>query len=212
MIDPSRLVDGVLRGVFGGRRKRSRNALRFLTGRRGGWLSNPNALLMAAGVAWGIFETLGQTPAPATAPSTPPSTPPLPTTAGAVSIAVGSDALRLVRLTISAASADGTISERERAAIVEQSQASGGADLVAAELAQPRPLKEIVSGITGPAEGATLYVLAYTILRADDEPISGAERIYLAQLANLVGLSPEDVQKLEKDAGNRIDAQDGSSA
>ncbi len=70
-----------------------------------------------------------------------------------------------------------------------------------------------MSGVQDASTRATLYVLAYTILRADDETISGAERIYLAQLANLVGLSPEDVQKLEKDAGARIDAQEnGSSA
>lgn len=210
MIDPSLLVDGVLRGVLGGRRKRSKNALRYLTGRRGGWLSNPNTLLTAAGLAWGVFETLqSQPPAPGPAPtpmSPTPSVPPLPNVGA--SAAVAPDALRLVRLAISAANADGTVSEPERTAIVTQVEASGGADLVAAELTQPRPLREIVSGVSEPAERGTLYVLAYTILRADNEPISGAERIYLAQLANLVGLSPEDVQKLEKDAGDRIDAQE----
>ena len=199
MIDPSLLVNGVLRGVLGGRRKRSKNALRFLTGRKGGWLSNPNTLLTAAGVAWGIFETLQSPPPLQSSPAAPPA-PPLP------------DALRLIRLAISAANADGAVSDQERAAIVEQAQASGGSDLVAAELAQPQPLKEIVSGVSQPAERAILYVLAFSIVRADGEPISGAERIYLAQLANLIGLSPQDVQKLEKDAGDRIDAQEASSA
>src|SRR5688572_23242376 len=58
MIDPDMLVDGVLRGVLGGRRKKSRKAYKYLN--RGGrtLMSNPNALLTVAGVAWGIFETL----------------------------------------------------------------------------------------------------------------------------------------------------------
>ena len=67
-MDESMLLNGVLRSVLGGRRKRSRRAMRYL-GTRGAvrrdarfdWrilLSNPNLLLTAAGVAWGIFETL----------------------------------------------------------------------------------------------------------------------------------------------------------
>ena len=35
-----------------------RKALRYLTGRRGGSFVTPNTLLTAAGVAWGIIETL----------------------------------------------------------------------------------------------------------------------------------------------------------
>jgi uncharacterized membrane protein YebE (DUF533 family) len=120
---------------------------------------------------------------------------------------VPNEVLRLVRLAISAANADGAMSEQERAAVVSEAQAHGGSELVAAELAQPRPLAEIVSGVTDPAQRATLYVLAYTILRADEQ-VSGAERIYLAQLANLLGLTPADVQRLEQETGRRIDAQD----
>jgi uncharacterized membrane protein YebE (DUF533 family) len=62
-----------------------------------------------------------------------------------------------------------------------------------------------VAGISDTADRATLYVLAFTILRADEQ-ITGAERIYLAQLANLLGLEPALVQALEKDTGERIDA------
>ena len=52
MIDPGAIVEDVLRGVLGARRKRSRGALRYLTGRQRGssWLSNPNTLLTAAGI------------------------------------------------------------------------------------------------------------------------------------------------------------------
>ena len=59
--------------------------------------------------------------------------------------------------------------------------------------------------MTDPAQRATLYVLAFTVLRADEQ-VTGAERIYLAQLAHLLGLDPATVQQLEKDTGERIDA------
>ena len=200
MIDPGSIVEGVLRGVLGVRRKRSRGALRFLTGRRGGWMSNPNTLLAAAGVVWGIFETLNQPPPPPPIQASPSgSVPPLPTV-------VPTDALRMIRLAISAAYADGAMTDTERAAIVEQAKAAGASELVASELNQRRPLAEIVSGVADPTQRATLYVLAFTVLRADEQ-ISGAERIYLAQLANLLGLDPEDVKKLEADASQRIDTQ-----
>jgi uncharacterized membrane protein YebE (DUF533 family) len=68
-----------------------------------------------------------------------------------------------------------------------------------------RPLAEIVAGVDEPAERATLYVLAYTVLRADEQ-VTGAERIYLAQLANLLGLDAATVARLETDTGQRIDA------
>jgi uncharacterized membrane protein YebE (DUF533 family) len=52
-----------------------------------------------------------------------------------------------------------------------------------------------------------LYVLAYGILRGDEQP-SGAERIYLAKLAHLLGLDPATIEDLERNAGRRIDAQE----
>ncbi len=184
MIDPGSLVESVLRSVLGIRPKRSRGALRFLTGRRGGWMSNPNTLLTAAGVVWGIFETINQPAPPTQAPpptQTPPPLPPVPQ----FPTAVPKDALRMVRLAISAANADGVMNDAERAAVIEQANASG---------------------VTDPAQRATLYVLAFTVLRADEQ-ISGAERIYLAQLAHLLGLEPDDVKKLEADVSQRIDTQ-----
>ena len=204
------LVDEVLRGVFGGRRKRSKHALRYLTrGTTRTLLSNPTALWTAAGLAWGVIETLQAGGASGgsglSQPPYPPNPPPLPTSGPGV---VPNEVLRLVRLTISAANADGAMSDQERAAIARQAEASGGSELLAAELSNPRPVAEIVSGVTDPAQRATLYVLAYTILRADEQ-VSGAERIYLAQLAHLLGLSPDDVQRLEKDTSQRIDSQGG---
>ena len=215
------LLNGVLRSVFGGRRRHSRRAQSFLGRPLGGplgaiggsLLSNPNVLLTAAGVAWGIFETLQQgTPGTSSDPgaqaSTPTMTaalPPLPVVATAVG-PVSAQALRIVRLAISAALADGAMSDQERVAILEQARLAGVDSIVEQELAQPRPLAEIVAGVTEETQAAALYVLAFGILRGDEQP-NGAERIYLAKLADLVRLDPKTVQQLEQNVGKRIDAE-----
>ena len=207
------LVLAMLDGLVGGGRKRSRRARRYLTGRGGRLWSNPATLMTAAGLAWGVYETLqksrgpgapgdGQDPAFGSdvgaeeaegAPAT--------DSAGRMDEA----SLRLIRLAISAASADGAINDRERAAILQQATAAGLAELAGRELSQPRALSEIVGGVATPEEAATLYVLAFTVLRADEQ-LTGSERIYLAQLANLLRLDRQTVDALEKDTGERIDA------
>jgi uncharacterized membrane protein YebE (DUF533 family) len=223
------LVDDILRGVLGGRRKRSKKALRFITrdltrGVTRGVFRHPGTLLGIAGVAWGIFETLqnqnpGQQGVPATGSggglndaNRPPlqasaSLPPLPKTAPVPGAAAADDpeTLRMVRLAVSAANADGVMNEKERAAVLAHMTTAGAAALAERELATVRPLPEIIAGVSDRADRATLYVLAYTILRADEQ-INGAERIYLAQLANLLGLDAALVAALEKDTGERIDA------
>jgi uncharacterized membrane protein YebE (DUF533 family) len=113
--------------------------------------------------------------------------------------------LRLIQLAVSAAGADGVINDRERAAILQQARATGMAEFVERELSQPKPLAEIVGGVHQPDDAATLYVLAFTIVRADEQ-VTGSERIYLAQLANLLHLDRQTVDALEKDTGDRIDA------
>jgi uncharacterized membrane protein YebE (DUF533 family) len=224
-MDESMLLNGVLRSVLGGRRRRSRRAMRYLNRGIGGplggtlgsiggsLLSNPSVLLTAAGLAWGIFETLQQENTPGTAPGAPPAStasgtsplPPLPVVDTA-STHVSDQALQFVRLAISAAHADGSVSDQERQAILDQARIAGVDRIVEQELMQPRPLAEIVAGVTDDTHRGTLYVLAYSILRGDEQP-SGAERIYLAKLAHLLGLDPRTVQQLEQNAGKRIDAQ-----
>ena len=222
-MDEAFLINGVLRSVMGGRGKKSRKALRHLT--RGGSglassvMSHPTAWLTGLGVAWGIYETLNQGstgsggsmgaagPVQGGAAGSPGSVPlpPLPNVGGAAASAPADEAMRLVWLAVSAANADGVVTDQERAAIVQQAKAAGVGDIVEQELQQRRPLTSITAGVVDPAQRATLYVLAFTILRADEQ-LNGAERIYLAQLANLLGLTPADVQRLEKDTGERIDA------
>ena len=118
---------------------------------------------------------------------------------------VSPEALRIVRLAISAAYADGSVSDTERAAILDQAKTAGVGEIVEGEMQQPRPLAEIVSGVSDAAQRATMYVLAYSMVRGDEQP-TGAERIYLAQLANLLGLDVATVQELEQKAASRIDA------
>ena len=115
-------------------------------------------------------------------------------------------ALQVVRLAISAAYADGSVSDQERAAILDQARIAGVDRIVEQELAQPRPLAEIVAGVNDDTYRGTLYVLAFGILRGDEQP-TGAERIYLAKLAHLLGLDPGTVQQLERNAAKRIDAE-----
>src|SRR5262245_14123347 len=114
-MDESMLLNGVLQSVFGGRRRRSKRAMRYLGGPLSGslgsiggsLLSNPNVLLTAAGVAWGIYETLQQpegngSVAPAGAPSATGTTataplPPLPVVDNSAS-PVSDHAMQIVRL------------------------------------------------------------------------------------------------------------------
>ena len=49
-------------------------------------------------------------------------------------------------------------------------------------------------------------MLAYTILKADEQ-VSGAERIYLAQLAHQLGLDVAAVSSLEAETSKNIDSQ-----
>jgi uncharacterized membrane protein YebE (DUF533 family) len=236
-MNPEFLVEGVLRSVLGGRRKRSGRALRYLTRGlargaghaardvtrmatgfnrgSGGFLSRPGTLLGALGLAWGIFETLQHQNQNQSVQNAPPAggvqgapvhevqVPPIPNVSAAPD--PSPDALRMMRLAVSAAHADGPMNEKERAAILLQARQAGIESLLEPEMTTSRPLAEIVAGVDEPAERATLYVLAYTVLRADEQ-VTGAERIYLAQLANLLGLDAATVARLETDTGQRIDA------
>jgi uncharacterized membrane protein YebE (DUF533 family) len=58
--------------------------------------------------------------------------------------------------------------------------------------------------VTTEAARHDLYVLAFTIVRAD-ETVSGAERIYLAQLAHALGLDPATAAALEQQTAAAID-------
>ena len=200
---PEDLIGAVLRGAVGGRGKRSRGASRFLTGGRGS-LINAGTLLTAAGLAWGVYEAATRKDEAAAPPAGAPP-PPLPV-AG-----VPPDVLRLVRLAIAAARADGRLTDEERASILNQARSVGAEAVVEQEIQSPRPLAEIVAGVSDSNTREQLYVLAFTVVRAD-EGVSGAERIFLAQLAHALGLDPATTARLEAEAARGIDAAAGQEA
>jgi uncharacterized membrane protein YebE (DUF533 family) len=203
-MDAEYLLGGLIRGALSGRRKGSRRSQSAV-----GSLINAQTLLAAAGLAWGVYEAATQqkSGSPSPGPTAPP--PPLPGQAPAVPPSAAGElpapVLRLLRLTVSAARADGNLGLEERGAILENARKVGAEAAVAQELTAPRPLAEIVGGVTDPALKVQLYTLAFTIVRAD-EAVSGAERIYLAQLAHQLGLDAATVADLEKAAGAKIDA------
>ena len=182
----------VLRGSLGrSGRKRARRATSFLTGHRG-FLST-SALIGAAGVAWGIYDTLKAKDQSAIMVPTVPEVPGVPGVQGA-------SAIPPIPAAFEAA--------LERVAILEHAREAGLESVVEAELAQTRQLADIVRGVTDPAIRKDLYVLAFAIVRAD-ETVSGAERIYLAQLAHQLGLDPRKLEvpgrkRLEIDFGRPI--------
>ncbi len=210
----------VLRGSLGrSGRKRASRASKFLTGHRG-FLST-SAIIGAAGVAWGIYDTLKAKNQSAIAvpgiPGVPgvPGGPGVPTgvVAGAAvppipaAIEAALDPVaRIIRLAVSAAKADGTLSDQERGVIMLRAKEAGLESAVEAELNQARPLADIVRGVIDPDMKQELYVLAFTIVRAD-ESVSGAERIYLAQLAHQLGLDAAAAQALEQETSSKIDAE-----
>lgn len=202
-MDIERLIGSVIRGTLSGKRKKHGRAMRYLG--RGGVLG-PGALLALAGVAWGIYETMTKKEEVFAAASAPPPLPGQPASVAPAG-AVPSGAQRIVALAMSAARADGTLSDAERAAILEHARAAGAEALVSDEMASPHPLKEIVEGVTDPAQRAALYRLAFVIVRAD-EGVSGAERIYLAQLAYHLGLDPAAAAEIERETASGIDVTD----
>jgi uncharacterized membrane protein YebE (DUF533 family) len=121
------------------------------------------------------------------------------------------DALRLVRLAVSAAHADGAMNDAERAVLERAAIESGATQALAAELARLVPLTTIVAGVEDPAQRVTLYGLAFAVARADEQ-VGGAERIYLAQLAHLLGLDAAAVRRIEAAASTRIDSSTDNPA
>ena len=213
--NPADVLSIVLNGTLGrSGRKRARRATRFLTGHKG--FLGTSALIGMAGVAWGIYDTLkaqNQSTVPGVpgVPGVPQAgfeVPPVPGSGSvpAAFAAAVDPVLRVVQLAVSAARADGTLTEQERALILERAREAGIEQAVEAELTQARPLADIVRGITDDRMKRDLYVLAFTIVRAD-ETVSGAERIYLAQLAHQLGLDVAAVSSLEAETSKQIDSQ-----
>jgi uncharacterized membrane protein YebE (DUF533 family) len=210
-MDIEQLIGSVVRGALTGKKKKRRGATRYLSGGSGSFL-NASTLLAMAGVAWGVYETMTKKeavyagPGPQAQPGawTPPvagaPVPPLPVTGPEVP----PDVVRLVRLVISAARADGSLSADEQQAILEHARGAGAEAIVARELQSSFTLAQIVAGVTGQEQREELYTLAFAIVRGDEQ-VTGGERIYLAQLASQLGLDPAATARLEQQAAAQID-------
>lgn len=100
-------------------------------------------------------------------------------------------AVRLIRIMVAAAHADGTMDTAEERAVLDKMR---GADLsqeeklfLLNELHQPRSLEELTAGITDPSVAKTMYMLAVATIAIDTE----SERAWLNELAGLLGISKE---------------------
>jgi uncharacterized membrane protein YebE (DUF533 family) len=139
-------------------------------------------------------------PIPVTAPASIAASAAAPGAAAAAPV----DALtRIVALSIAAARCDGELGEDEYGRVLEVARENRAESLVGRELSHARPLAELAAGVTDAQHKADLYVLAYSILRADEQ-VSSAERKWLAQWADLLRLDPASTARLEKDAAYRI--------
>lgn len=115
------------------------------------------------------------------------------------------EVLRVIRLTLSAARADGVLGPHEREAILAQARLIGAEPIIAPELDAPQPLAAIVSGVADPRVRHDLYTLAYSIIRADEQ-VQPGERQYLVDLAGQLGLDANTTEQLEEQAASRISA------
>jgi len=210
-MDAEAVLGAILRGaVGGGGRKGRRKALRYLTGERRSWLTAQN-ILAAAGLAWGVYEAATRRPdepaqpgGAAVPPPVPPGLPDTATPSAPAAAGISEGGVRLVQLALSAARADGQLSDPERELILEHARQAGAESIVERELANPRALPQIVAGAEDPALRVDLYKLAYAIVRADEE-VGGGERIYLARLAQLLALAAATTGRLEAEVAAGIE-------
>jgi len=211
-------LESLIGDVLGVRRKKSRGVRRFLTRGAGSFL-NTSLLMGGAGVAWSLVEEmLSRAQGPKSATTVQSRGPGEAQSLGTLRVegpeptgspAAGGLALVVTRLLICAARVDGELSEEELAHLAQHARREGVEQRMRAEWQSPRPLSEITAALTDPAQRRDAYVLAYSVLRADED-VNGSERIFLAQLAHGLRLDPETTAELEHDAARRIDQETGA--
>ncbi len=76
-LNVEQLINSVLQGALGGKRKKTRGVTRFLTGGKSSFL-NASTLLALGGLAWGVYETMTQSSQATGAGQAPPGPPPPP--------------------------------------------------------------------------------------------------------------------------------------
>jgi tellurite resistance protein len=133
---------------------------------------------------------------PPALPPIPGATPP-PLEAGAP-IPVPAALVPLLQLAVSAARADGELSDEEIAVIRVRAGELGAAALVDSELQQRRALETITPAFATPEQREIAYALAYAVVHGEGA-VSAGERMYLTQLQRLLRLDHPDVERIERE-------------
>lgn len=231
---PEDVVGAVLRGVLLSRPTGTARTLRRLG--RGQLLSTRN-VLTAAAAAWGLYEAWQQDAAAGAAAGAPPipvpggSQPPLPSSLPTPRVGAGEAAsvppplpiptsaapadepgfppevVRLVRLLIAAARADGDLKPEEGALIARHAAEAGAEALVRAELSKQPDLAEVIGSVKDPAAASELYSLAFAVLRADED-VSADERRWLLELQERLGIDAPTARRLEEAVAAGIDSRE----
>lgn len=153
------------------------------------------------GGARGVMS--GQASGPTPTVGGPPPLPPIPGAtpappAAAPALPVPEALLPLVQLAVSAARADGELSDEEGAVIRARAQALGAQALVDSELAARRPLESITPAFQSEEQRQVAYALAYAVVHGEDA-VSPGERMYLTQLQRLLRLDHDEVERIERE-------------
>jgi uncharacterized membrane protein YebE (DUF533 family) len=223
MFDAEKLLGKVLQEVMGSSRSHKKKKSSLLQG-----LTSGAGLMTAIGLGIGAYEILKEKKAPPTpgasygapppppppsaapnwgklAPSPPAAPPPAPMPVSApppaaeASPAARDLALRLIRVMIAAAHADGTLDEEEEKAILARLKTVGLSSeerlFFLDELHHPKSIDELTAGITDQTIAKTLYMVAVTAIAID----SPGERAWLDQLAAALSLSKAVQQFIEEE-------------
>lgn len=174
-------------------------------------LTSGAGLMTAIGLGIGAYEVLKEKkqsppPAPGYAPPPPPpppshgpawggrTMPPPPPPAAAAAAALPQEnaedlAIRLIRVMIAAAHADGSLDEAEEKAILDRLRNAGLSQeerlFILDELHRPKSIAELTAGIADPSIAKTMYMLAVNAIAID----SPGERAWLDNLAASLSLS-----------------------
>ncbi len=212
MFNAEQLLGKVLSGVMGAgsSHRKGKNSLL-------GSLASGGGLMTAIGLGIGAYEILkekkqsqptppgypAQPPPPPSAPAwggstMPPPPPPPPLSAAppppvAAASASPKDtqelAIRMIRVMIAAAHADGTFDEEEEKAVLARLRATDLSQeermFILDELHQPKTLAELTAGISDPSTAKTMYMLAASAIAID----SPGERAWLDNLAASLSIS-----------------------
>jgi len=164
------------------------------------------------GVAIAAFEHFSEqqrAPAPAgpPLPPTPPrATPPPPPGASPAGPppaprSTADQAVLLIRAMIAAASADGAVDVEERRRVLARVTSAGlgqaEREFLERELDAPRPLAEVLGGVTSTELAEQVYVVSLLAVDIDTEP----ERAYLRELALRLALDDAAVSRLHRMLG-----------